>query len=776
MKNSYASSRKTLIASAVIAATAAMVQNATAQGLVLEEVIVTAQKREASVQDIAATVNVLSGDAIDKFANFNFGEIEQQTAGLTLSTPNARNSSISMRGIGTDPEAGTPPAVDVYWNGMNVRPDVVFTQLYDLERMEILRGPQGTLQGRTSPAGAINIITRGANMDEMDGYVQASASDNEGGNGQFAVGMPLIDGVLGVRLAAVYDTNYARDVENLTTGLDNPESEAKSTRFSIGWSPTDTFSSDLVWQWLDRDVDDVKALDGTDSLAERPTLSSDDKRGLAKTNDYSDLDFDIVNLTLSWEVAGHEVTAVTGYNNSTKKSRTENDRAHYITTPEALTFQTAKTDVESWAQEIRVASVDSEFWEYMFGVYYIDQDTDTTFIANTTLTAGLPGASFATKGSIPVDNEEGGIFTFNKFYINEVMQVELGLRWSTFDRFRKADVDFGDLNYIPPPLAPFAGFIQAGIEASFPIEGVSKKNQDDDDDAVTGSLTFRYDWTDETSVYASYNRGYRPGGISIVPDPDVVFLPDGEDDLLYDEETSDAVEVGFKSRLMDGRATLNGALYYQKFDGYLGFVRGVQVLNDLGEPVDISGGLVFNGDANIWGIELEGEILVSESWSAGASLSYNNAEWDGAEAPCNEREPGEVLGSCDIDGEEVGGEPEFSASLNSEWYMPVMDNMEWYIRGLYKYTDDRNNIDASAGIGPVASQFESHSVVNLYTGVRSANYNWDVFVWAKNLFDSDEVVFQTSSDQYDLALSGGSYTQTNIQQERTVGVTARYSF
>jgi iron complex outermembrane receptor protein len=108
--------------------------------------------------------------------------------------------------------------------------------------------------------------------------------------------------------------------------------------------------------------------------------------------------------------------------------------------------------------------------------------------------------------------------------------------------------------------------------------------------------------------------------------------------------------------------------------------------------------------------------------------------------------------------------------------MPVMDNMEWYIRGLYKYTDDRTNTDASSGIGAVASQFESHSVVNMYTGVRSADYSWDVSVWAKNLFDSDEVVFQTGSDQYDLAVSGGSYTQTNIQQERTVGVTARYNF
>ena len=102
--------------------------------------------------------------------------------------------------------------------------------------------------------------------------------------------------------------------------------------------------------------------------------------------------------------------------------------------------------------------------------------------------------------------------------------------------------------------------------------------------------------------------------------------------------------------------------------------------------------------------------------------------------------------------------------------------MEWYIRGLYKYTDERDNIDASAGIDTVAAEFEEHHVFSLFTGLRSSDYRWDVSVWAKNLFDSDEVTFQTSSDQYDLALSGGSYTQTNIQRERVIGATARYNF
>jgi len=152
--------RKTAIAAALALLTAPGM----AQDLVLEEVIVTAQKRTESVQDIAATVNVVSGENIDRFQAFAFNELQQQTAGLTLSSPNARNSTIALRGVSVDPESGTAAAVDPYWNDAVVRPDVAFTTMYDLERVEILRGPQGTLQGRTSPGGAINIITKRADL------------------------------------------------------------------------------------------------------------------------------------------------------------------------------------------------------------------------------------------------------------------------------------------------------------------------------------------------------------------------------------------------------------------------------------------------------------------------------------------------------------------------------------------------------------------------------------------------------------------------------------
>ena len=760
--------RKTAIAAAL----AVIASPAMAQGLELEEVIVTAQKRTENVQDIAATVNVVTGQDLTKFETFNFRDIEQQTAGLSLSTPNARNSSIAMRGVATDPEAGIAAGVDTYWNDISTRADLAFTQLYDLARVEILRGPQGTLQGRTSPAGAIKFVTVMPDLDEAGGYIQATGADNDGVNGQFAYGVPIIDGELAVRVAAVYDQNNSNDVTNLTTGEDDPQSKASSGRFSAVWQPTENLRSELAYQYFTRDIDDPKGMQGVDSLGERPTLKSTDRKALGKTNDFGDIDFNMVSLNINWDLGDFQLASVTGYNDSVKKAQTENDRAHYVTTPEALTNQNTKTKADTWTQELRLSSTVGDWWDYMIGVMYVDQNTTTNFKANTTV---QPTISFYSEGELPVDGSELGIYTFNTFRLDEQWAIEAGLRYTYYDRSRKATIYFGDLNYITPSLAPFEDQIRANFESRFPIVGVSPKNQSDDEDAVTGSLKLRYDWTDDVNLYTSYSRGYRPSGISIVPDPDVVFLPNGEDDLLHDSETSDSIELGFKSRLMDGRASLNGALYYVKYDGYLGFVRGVQVLDDAGTPVDLSGGIIHNGDANVWGMDLEGQLLLTETWSIGGSASYVKSEWDNAQAPCNDREPGEVLGSCDIDGEAISGEPEWSATFNTEYFFPL-DDTELYVRALYKYTDERDNTEASAGLGLVDATFDATNIINLYTGWRASNQSWDVSLWVKNLTDEDSVTFQQGPDQYDLEYSGGSYTQTNILEKRSIGVTARYSF
>ncbi|KZX58992.1 TonB-dependent receptor [Halioglobus sp. HI00S01] len=756
---------KTLLATAV----ATIVSPTFAQDLVLEEVIVTAQKRAATIQEISGTVNVVTGESMDRYSAFKFNDLEQMTAGLTLNSPNSRNNSIAMRGVSIDPEAGASAVVSVYWNDQPVREDVAFSQLYDMERVEILRGPQGTLQGRTSPGGAINLVTRHADLAENEGSIELSASDNEGFNGKVSFGGPIINEVFAARIAAVYDVNNSTNVEQFQ-GFDDPEAEALSARLSTVWQAGDNLNIKFVYQYQDRETDDPKAMNGTDNLGERPTLTPEDLTSLGDLIDNAEMEYDLANLQIDWDIGDINLASVTGYSESSKVSFTENDRANYVD-EEIPTWQNSNTDQESISQELRLSTSDNDFWDWMVGIYYQNQKTATDFFANSVDT----GIGFITAGDIPVDRKELGIFTFNTFYLGEATKLEVGLRYAEYDSFRRATVNYGGLTYLPPVFEPIIDIIEAGFAAAFPIEGVSEENQNTKEDTITGSVSINHDWTDNTTLYAAYNRGYRPSGISINPTPNIQFLPNGEDDLIHDEEKSDSFEVGFKGRYLDGRSTLNGALFYQKYDGYLGFTRGVQVLDDDGNPQDISGGVLFNGDATVWGAELEGQILLSEHWNAGGAVSYTKGEWDdGATKPCNDRQPGEVLGFCDIGGDALGGEPEWSVTANTEYFMPIGSN-EWYVRALYKYTDERLNTEASAGITS-RETFDANHVVNVYAGLRSSDYTWDVNIWAKNLLDSDEVVFEQGHDQFDILYSGGSYLQSNIQTERVIGATVRYSF
>lgn len=783
MKSSIRTFKRSAIAAAIGMSIALP---ASSQGLVLEEIVVTAQKREASVQDISATVNVVSGQAIDDFNAINFADLEQLTAGLSLTVQNARTAKVSLRGISNDPESGSEAGVDLYYNDVVTRPDTAFSLLYDLERVEVLRGPQGALQGRTSPGGAIIIKTNKPNLEEFDGSIVGQVSDNEGGNGQLAMSIPLLEGVLGVRLAGAYDQNNVNAAENLVTGLESTE-EAKSGRIAILFEPNDVFSAHLMHQYYERFTDDPKILDGTDALGMRPTLNAADRQSISRTNDFAELRYNLTTLEMGLEAAGHRFDMVASYQTSDKLSQTENDRAGYQVEG-LVTNQTSLTLLESNSVELRMSSIDDSDWEYMFGLYYLDQDTATQFSAASVASIALPGggtlANFVTGGGIPVESENLALFTFHNFHFDDRWTLDVGARVQKRNSFRKATVNFQEMLSLPlvPFLEPFRDLIVGGFSAAFPFNGVQPEDERGSATNVTGLIALNYEFNDDLSGYVSVSRANRADGVSISPGPNIGAI--GETGmLLYDEEDSTAFELGFKGRFMDGRATLNGSLFYQQFDGYIGRTTGLQIDEGAGTGTEmlsnIAGGIVFNGDATVYGVEFDGQFLISENWYLGGSMSYAQAEYDdGAQAPCNDREPGEAIGLCDIGGSPISSEPELSLSLNSEFSVPFGAN-EWYLRGLLKHSGDRQNLSGSAGIGNVVDEFDAYTVFNLYTGVRSAEGKWDVSLWAKNLTDDDTVLIQEGADATDIAATGdgiGSYTRVQLVKERTIGLTGRYHF
>jgi iron complex outermembrane receptor protein len=185
---------------------------------VLTEIVVTAQRRAESLQDVPMSVDVATGEQIERLNIFDAKDVQQLSPGLQLQNNDGRSNTATLRGISFNPDQGTSPAVDLYLNEAPVDAQTAFTAIYDIEQIEVLRGPQGALRGRTSPAGAITFRTRRANLDEFEGYVQGTYSDAAAWNVQGGVSIPIVPGKFAMRVAALTDGNRGNQVYNIPQG------------------------------------------------------------------------------------------------------------------------------------------------------------------------------------------------------------------------------------------------------------------------------------------------------------------------------------------------------------------------------------------------------------------------------------------------------------------------------------------------------------------------------------------------------------------------------
>jgi iron complex outermembrane recepter protein len=578
---------------------------------------------------------------------------------------------------------------------------------------------------------------------DSEGLLQVSSAENNKVNTQFGISVPIIDDRLAVRVSGIYDENSMEGTKNISTGTEQ-SSTTTSGRVTVVLDPVDDLSFSLVSQYLERDFN--PAFPRAGGAVGQPIFETYDRKALA---DFDGIGFSRTGLsvlTAEWLIADHQFTSLSGY----VKQRTENiyDRDFENTTPGVATQTVYMTESEEFTQELRVATVENTFWEYMFGAYYHKRDSVTDFDVE-----AFPGSGVFFEFDIPIREEEFGLFTHNTFNIQDHSRVQLGLRWLKIRRFNRAD-----------------GSIPAfGFQSPY----IRDENEFKSTEEVTGSLKYSYDVSDDITAYASIERGFRPGGTTVSSSP---FT---QDLLLFDDETSDSFEIGFKSFLLDRHLQLNGALYYQAFDGFIGLATDLRVdalVNATGLPgsdgnVDNVGPeqITFNADATIIGTELEFTALVSESFAFGGGVSYNDATYDdGAEGPCTVFDAanipvipaGDMVAMCDLSGQRIGGEANWSASLNGEYVWPQGDS-EYFLNGLYKFNGSKANDDINEDSG-------SYGVANVYAGVRDSQGKWGVSVWVKNLTDkqAERAVF---------AIRNG-YRNVSIIQERSFGVTGTYNY
>ena len=800
---------------------AGMTTAANAQNVILEEIIVTAQKRSQNVRDVAATVNVVAGSQIDELSLLTFEDLERVTSGLQLIQPNPRNATIALRGVTVDPESGTGAGVDIYQNNVVQRADNIFGALYDIGQVELIRGPQGSVQGSTSPTGAILIHTKKPDLDAFGGYAQVTFSEaNSGLNLQGALNMPLIKDKLGLRIAAFNDENDQNNITNLVTGKVQ-DSDITSYRASLLWQPTDNLSLSLVHQDNDKLQFGQPQIVGSRDFASafagvagipcnfvQPssariscrTLRQEDRAALAEDDANTQSDQEITTLNVDWNLGSHKISYIYGNTESTKVSRTENDNTFalplqnffftaalgVINDTDYLTHQGTTTVVDSEVHELRFESVDNPVWNYMFGIYDREQNTDTAFESfstaarfipfNSILGPGVPGhiegINFSTGGVIPVNSDTQAYFTDHSFQLSDATKLELSLRYQEIDRFNATPIRFGAFNQperisIQGFASPFAGFILQGTLASIAatsIDGVPAEFQASSSDSTTGSIRLTHDFSDTFTSYLAYNTAYRPGGISINPGETI-----STSEQLYDEEDSSSIELGGKWVLAGGAAEINAAIYQQDFDGFLSFTRSLDYVNSSGQVEALTGGLVANADATFKGFEMDWRMRSGENWNWGGSLALSDSKFDNALIPCNIRQPGQQLGRC-ASNSRVPGSPEVSASLFGE-YEFSSGGLDYFARGNAKYND---GILATRAVefGADAGETPSYLLLDMFFGVRAES--WELTVFAKNLLDEDaDLDLSNPGDTFDV---NDNFTQIRTLQERTWGIIGKVKF
>ena len=740
----------------------------------IQEVVITASKRKESIQSVPMSVDAITGESLLKMNVQKFEEVEKLSPGLVLSPADGRGQNVSLRGVTFDPDTGASPTVQVYWNETPISTSDAFRAMFDIGRIEVLRGPQGTLRGQTSPAGAITIGTARPELDTLGGRINQTFGSHNQRNTQLAVNLPLVEGKLAVRVAGLAD-DTENGVHNTSNGSDNHD-RARGMRVSVLYQPVKSVELLLVHQRLnDRNLN-YPTVSGRPAPGQGagPALDADDRIAVAEGNYAFHSDTRLTSLNANWDLGTHRLSYIGGF----QRSKEDDDRDLDITNVIAGFQYQQRLKVESLQRthELRFESTGPAFWNYMVGAYYSHTDASSTFTQPYPYFFPAPYASPQTvelKGFTAPGSFGGStaFFTDHRFALTPADELELGARMQKTKSYTQQYLSvFGTVS----PALP---------------EALASLRQT----AWTGSASYKHNLNKDAMVYASYAGGFRPGGSTSF------VTAQGLDPsyINYKDEKSNSLELGFKSKLFARKVTFNADIFQQKIKNYIGRVNnvGARVGAIPGEPagpgpggsypVDpANSGLNFNtnGDVISRGIELSAAWLISPAWRANLSASYINAHYDNALLYCNDNnndgvpdsggagvQPGRQVSVCkssrplaDGYGNEAG---KLSVVLQSE-YSHGLGKVDGFVRGMARH------------LAPAYNQQNGHRVasytpVELYLGLRSKDQQWELSLWSQNLFDRS--VDRGSAAVYQGGVAGG-YVRVPLREERKVGVTLRYDF
>lgn len=692
----------------------------------IEEVTVTAQKRAESLQDVPIAITAFNQDMLKEAGIEGIDNVAQFTPGFSMTSYNKSSPQPYIRGIGTNTSgAGDDASVAMFIDDVYIsRAGAYDSNLFDLERVEVLRGPQGTLYGKNVVGGALNITTRKPNTEEFEARIRVDAGNyNKRGLQAFMTG-PLSETVAG----KLSFSTAERDgfVENTVTGNDLRDEDSQSARAGLVWDASETLS--VSWNWDASKVRESGAgrvfngepLPGLGGSFLTPSRNDRDKTD-TNNDGYTDRDVWGTSLKVEWEQDYGTWTSVTAYRTSDYKFLDDLVPALDLVSGFNLNYFTNETEEEEkqFSQELRLASNGEGPLEWTVGLYYFKDDIDRTEYWDTRLVGSILSIGL-TEGQVDATNETESKAVFGQFSYNlEDWRFTVGGRYTRETK---------DATLIGEGFEP----VYLGLYADFNAKA------DESWSNFSGKFSIDYMGFENTLIYLSRSEGFKSGAFN-----SIAGTKTGAETPL-DPELATQIELGIKSQWFDDRLRVNAVLFDIDYED-------LQVFHSVGLDVIVENA----GEATSKGAELEVIALPVEGLELSASYSYLDASYD------------EFLsGGIDNSGNQLTRAPKNAYTLSSSYSMPLGDSgdvnfrLDYVNQGELYMAADNSDI----------SKLDGYELYNARVAFQSADETWELALWGKNLTDEEYVIH--SADLSDL---GSIATSDILGNPRTYGVTFTYN-
>jgi len=723
----------------------------------LDNMVVTANKRAENIREVAAAITVLGGEQLENFSATQMSDYASYVPGLQLqSNGTPGQTQVSMRGIAAMSPGST---VGTYLDETPVGSNSLYQQAtlfsldlfpYDIERIEVLRGPQGTLYGAGAMGGLLKYMTRKPDTSKTEFRVGGGISDTEGAGDlgyNYRVGMnvPLVQDSLALRVS------YARNdiagyVDNLVDGRkDINEGDQTSARAALAW---ESDAVDVNFAVMRQEIDSKN--NGTIAL---DPVTHNPIAGLSNyvyENEPFIKDLDHYSLTVDWDLGFADFVSATSYSDThtsitTDQTLTYGPFTQVLGLPDAgRALLNYTLDLNQLTQEFRLTSKSGQPFEWLVGAFYSDEDGDNFQTVPIMQADGSPIPGLSTLGdlNIPSTYEETAVFANGSYKFNDVFKLGAGVRFSRNEQ-------------------DFAQNVTDGV-----LLPIGTNTNSSSEDVFTWSITPQFQLNKDVMVYAKAATGYQPGGPNIL----APGLPP-----VVDSSMLTSYEIGLKSAFADNRVVLDLTAYQIDWED-------IQVASQ----VNGISGLVNGGEATSRGIEASAVFRPIEGLTLGLNAAYNDAKIDEdfptIIVPAG---PAQVEVNTGLKNDRMPYVPDLTWSLTADWYVPLGGNWSANFGGGVRWVDDRTNgtterqvvrlLDPPTVLDEEITEplvIDSYYALDLYAAF--SNDNWTLRAYMKNA--TDERAYSTMNDIVNQVSGETHHTAASPIQPRTFGVEVDYRF